>query len=53
MKAGTEGRLITQAEAARLRDMREGTFRRYLARYGEAGLDGLTGKRLAQVAHHS
>lgn len=45
-----EGRL-TQAEAARLLGVCERTFRRYLSRYDEEGLEGLIDKRLSQVSH--
>jgi transposase len=45
-----EGRL-TQEEAARLLGVCERTFRRYLSRHEEAGLEGLIDKRLTQVSH--
>ena len=45
-----EGRL-TQEEAARLLGVCERTFRRYLSRHEEAGLDGLIDRRLSQVSH--
>lgn len=45
----TEDRL-TQAEAARLLGVCERTFRRYVLRYEDSGLDGLIDKRLAQVS---
>lgn len=45
-----EGRL-TQVEAARLLGVSERTFRRYLVRYDEEGLDGLVDQRLEQVSH--
>jgi transposase len=44
-----EGQL-TQEEAARLLGVCERTFRRYLIRYEEAGLEGLIDKRLSQVS---
>lgn len=44
-----EGRL-TQEEAARLLGVCERTFRRYLSRHEEAGLEGLIDKRLSQVS---
>ena len=44
-----EGRL-TQEEAARLLGVCERSFRRYLNRYEEGGLEGLIDKRLAQVS---
>ena len=45
-----EGRL-TQEEAARLLGVCERSFRRYLNRFEEGGLDGLIDKRLEQVSH--
>lgn len=42
---------LTQEEAARLLGVCERSFRRYLNRYEEAGLDGLIDKRLEQVSH--
>jgi transposase len=42
---------LTQEEAARLLGVCERTFRRYLDRYEEAGLEGLIDKRLEQVSH--
>lgn len=45
----TEGRL-TQEEAARLLGVCERTFRRYLDRFHESGLDGLIDKRLSRVS---
>lgn len=44
-----QGRL-TQEEAARLLGVSERTFRRYIDRYEEAGLEGLIDKRLTQVS---
>ena len=46
----TEKRL-TQEEAARLLGVCERTFRRYVDRYEELGLDGLVDKRLSQISH--
>ena len=46
----TEGRL-SQEEAAQLLGVCERTFRRYIDRYEEEGLDGLIDKRLSQVSH--
>ena len=46
----TESRL-TQEEAALLLGVCARSFRRYIDRYEEAGLDGLIDKRLAQVSH--
>lgn len=45
-----QGRL-TQAEAASLLGVSERTFRRYLCRYEDNGLDGLIDQRLEQVSH--
>ena len=45
-----EGRL-QQEEAARLLGVCERTFRRYIDRYEESGLEGLIDRRLAQVSH--
>lgn len=42
---------LTQEEAAYLLGVCERTFRRYIDRYEEAGLDGLVDKRLTQVSH--
>ena len=42
---------ITQEEAARLLGVCERSFRRYINRYEEDGLDGLTDKRLNQISH--
>ncbi len=48
--AWTEKRL-TQEEAAQLLGVCTRTFRRYIDRYEEEGLDGLIDKRLSQVSH--
>lgn len=45
-----EGRL-TQLEAARLLGVCERSFRRYMVRYEEEGLEGLADKRLTQASH--
>ena len=42
---------LPQEEAARLLGVCERSFRRYLNRYEEAGLDGLIDKRQEQVSH--
>jgi transposase len=47
---GWQARRLTQEEAARLLGVCERTFRRYLDRYEEAGLEGLIDKRLEQVS---
>jgi transposase len=46
-----QARRLTQEEAARLLGVCERTFRGYLERYEEAGLEGLIDKRLEQVSH--
>ena len=46
----TESRL-TQEEAARLLGVCDRTFRRYIDRYEEEGLEGLIDKRLSQISH--
>jgi len=48
---GWQERRLTQEEAARLLGVCERTFRRYIDRYEEAGLEGLIDKRLGQVSH--
>ena len=47
---GWQERRLTQEEAARLLGVCERTFRRYVDRYEEEGLDGLVDKRLSQVS---
>ncbi len=42
---------LTQEEAAALLGVSERTFRRYIARYKESGIDGLIDKRIEQVSH--
>ena len=42
---------LTQEEAAQLLGVCERTFRRYIDRYEDEGLDGLLDKRLNQVSH--
>lgn len=49
--AGWQASRLTQEEAARLLGVHERTFRRYIDRYEEAGLEGLIDKRLGQVSH--
>lgn len=46
-----EGRL-TQSEAGLLLGVGERSFRRYLVRYEDDGLDGLIDRRLEQMGHH-
>ena len=48
LEAWTESRL-TQEEAARLLGVCARTFRRYVDRHEEAGIDGLLDKRLSQM----
>jgi len=47
---GWQSRRLTQGEAARLLGVCDRTFRRYVDRYEEEGLDGLADKRLGQVS---
>jgi Winged helix-turn helix len=47
---GWQGGRLTQEEAARLLGVCERTFRRYIDRYEDEGLDGLIDKRLSQVS---
>lgn len=49
--AGWQARRLTQEEAARLLGVCERTFRRYLDRYEDEGLEGLIDRRLEQVSH--
>lgn len=42
---------LTQEEAARLLGVCERTFRRYIVRYEEQGMEGLIDQRLGQVSH--
>jgi transposase len=42
---------LTQAEAAHLLGVCERTFRRYINRYEEKGLEGLYDKRISQASH--
>lgn len=48
---GWQAKRLTQEEAARLLGVHERTFRRYVNRYEEYGLEGLLDKRLEQVSH--
>lgn len=48
---GWTERRLTQGEAAQLLGVCDRTFRRYINRYEENGLDGLTDLRLTQVSH--
>ena len=44
---------LTQEEVARLLGVCDRTFRRYLNRYEDKGMEGLTDQRLGQVSHRS
>ena len=48
---GWTARRLTQEDAAQLLGVCARTFRRYIDRYEEDGLDGLLDKRLSQVSH--
>ena len=48
---GWQSGRLTQEEAARLLGVCDRTFRRYIARYEEEGLEGLVDRRLRQVSH--
>lgn len=48
---GWQERRLTQGEAARLLGVCDRTFRRYINRYEEDGIEGLIDKRLSQVSH--
>lgn len=48
---GWESGRLSQEEAARLLEVCERTFRRYLNRYREEGLEGLIDRRLMQLSH--
>lgn len=48
---GWSERRFTQEQAALLLGICDRTFRRYLMRYEEEGIEGLTDKRLAQISH--
>lgn len=45
------GSRLTQEEAAKILGVSDRTFRRYIERYEEDGLEGLIDKRLNQVSH--
>lgn len=48
--SGWEGGRLRQDEAARLLGICERTFRRYVERYEDRGIEGLIDKRLGQVS---
>ena len=45
------GKRLSQEDAARVLGVCSRTFRRYIDRYEEDGLEGLTDKRLSQISH--
>ncbi len=47
-----QSRSLSQEEAAQLLGVCDRTFRRYIDRYEEDGLQGLIDKRMDQVSHH-
>ena len=47
---GWNERRLTQATAALVLGVSERTFRRYVDRYDDAGIEGLSDKRLTQVS---
>ena len=49
--SGWTERRLTQEDAAQLLGVCARTFRRYIDRYEEDGLDGLLDKRLTQFSH--
>ena len=48
---GWQQKKLTQEDAARLLGVTDRTFRRYIHRYDEDGLEGLSDKRLTQASH--
>ena len=48
---GWRNRRLTQEEAALILGVSDRSFRRYVDRFEESGLDGLADKRLSQVSH--
>jgi len=44
-------RRLTQEEAGRVLGVSSRTFRRYINRYEERGIEGLTDLRLSQISH--
>jgi hypothetical protein len=49
--AGYQGKRLSQTEAATLLGIRNRSFRWYMSRYEESGLDGLLDQRLDQPSH--
>ena len=48
---GWQEKRLTQEDAAELLGMCERSFRRYIDRYEEAGMEGLIDKRIGEVSH--
>lgn len=48
---GWQGKRLTQEQAAQLLGVCERSFRRYIDRFEEAGLQGLMDKRISEVSH--
>jgi transposase len=48
---GWRNRRLTQEEAALVLGVSDRTFRRYVDRFEESGLNGLADKRLTQISH--
>src|SRR5664279_2798955 len=48
---GWQGKRLTQEEAAQILGVTDRTFRRYVDRYEDSGLEGLVDKRLSQDSH--
>jgi len=48
---GWKDRALTQEEAARILGVSDRTFRRYIDRYDDDGLEGLLDKRLVEASH--
>ena len=48
---GWKKRSLTQEEAARILGVTDRTFRRYINRYIDEGLEGIYDKRLTQASH--
>lgn len=46
-----KGKRLTQAEAARLLDVTDRTFRRYVDKYEDNGLEGLIDQRIERASH--
>ena len=48
---GWQKKRLTQEEAGRVLGMSDRTFRRYVSRYEEEGLEGLADRRLTEASH--